>query len=151
MNWGFVLQQDSAHPRVARVTHNELRVRNIDSLPTPAISPDLSPAEHVWDKLWSKPQQWPLSPQTVQDLLQAVVQEWQNIPRESPRHIIWSKRCRCQAMISACGRTRYLSKLVSRTKLPTSVSVPLTPPLPLISLISVLLLDFFIPVLTSVS
>lgn len=88
MDWGFVLQQDSAHPHVARVVHNELQVRNIDSLPTPATFPDLSPTEYVWDKLKGQPQQQPLSPQTVQDLLQAVVQEWQNIPQESQRHII---------------------------------------------------------------
>ena len=50
--------------------------------------------------------------------------------------------------------TGYLSKFVSRTKLSAFVSVPLTPSLPLISLISfisILLLDHFVPVLTPVS
>ena len=50
--------------------------------------------------------------------------------------------------------TGYLSKLVSRTKLPASVSVPLTALLPLISLISfisILLFDQVAPVLTPVS
>ena len=48
----------------------------------------------------------------------------------------------------------YLSKLVSRTKLPGSVLVLFTILLPLISLISfisILLLDIFVPMLTPVS
>ncbi|GFT06527.1 transposable element Tcb2 transposase [Trichonephila clavipes] len=44
-----IFQQDIAWPHTARVSQNCLRT--ITSLPWPALSPDLSPIEHIWDHL----------------------------------------------------------------------------------------------------
>jgi hypothetical protein len=40
-------QQDNARPHVARVVRDYLTQQNVDLLPWPAVSPDLSPIEHV--------------------------------------------------------------------------------------------------------
>ncbi|GFT46333.1 transposable element Tc1 transposase [Trichonephila clavipes] len=46
---GAIFQHDNARPRTARVAQDFLR--HFQTLPWPARSPDLSPAEHVWDQL----------------------------------------------------------------------------------------------------
>jgi hypothetical protein len=40
-------QQDNARPHVARVVRDYMTQQNVDLLPWPAVSPDLSPIEHV--------------------------------------------------------------------------------------------------------
>jgi hypothetical protein len=44
-------QQDNARPHVARVVRDYLTQQNVDLLPWLAVSPDLSPIEHVWDEM----------------------------------------------------------------------------------------------------
>jgi hypothetical protein len=44
-------QQDNARPHVARVVRDYLTQQNVDLLPCPAVSPDCSPIEHVWDEM----------------------------------------------------------------------------------------------------
>ncbi|GFU35720.1 transposable element Tc1 transposase [Trichonephila clavipes] len=46
---GAIFQQDNAHPHTERVAQDFLR--HFQTLPWPARSPNLSPVEHVWDKL----------------------------------------------------------------------------------------------------
>ena len=48
---GGTFQQDNARPHVARDNTDNLRRNNIGMLPWPALSPDLSPKEHLWDQL----------------------------------------------------------------------------------------------------
>ena len=44
-------QQDNARPHVVRVVRAYLTQQNVDLLPWPAVSPDLSPIEHVWGEM----------------------------------------------------------------------------------------------------
>jgi transposase len=44
-------QQDNAGPHVARVLRHYLTQQNVDVLPWPAVSPDLSPVELAWDEM----------------------------------------------------------------------------------------------------
>ncbi|GFV91709.1 transposable element Tcb1 transposase [Trichonephila clavipes] len=46
---GAIFQQDNARPHTARVFQDFLR--HFQTLPWSARSPDLSPVEHVWDRL----------------------------------------------------------------------------------------------------
>ena len=44
-------QQDNARPHSARLTTDFLGQNNLQVLPWPAFSPDLSPLKHLWDQL----------------------------------------------------------------------------------------------------
>ncbi|GFU89764.1 DDE_3 domain-containing protein [Trichonephila clavipes] len=46
---GADFQQDNAHPHTAELLKTSLR--HFQTLPWPALSPDLSPVKHVWDQL----------------------------------------------------------------------------------------------------
>ncbi|GFV98852.1 uncharacterized protein TNCV_2913691 [Trichonephila clavipes] len=46
---GAIFQQDNARPHTARVAQDFQR--HLQTLPWTARSPDLSPAEHVWNQL----------------------------------------------------------------------------------------------------
>ena len=47
---GGTFQQDNARPHVALDNMDYSRYNNIDVLPWPALSPDASPIEHLWDQ-----------------------------------------------------------------------------------------------------
>ncbi|GFU69121.1 transposable element Tc1 transposase [Trichonephila clavipes] len=46
---GAVFQQDNARPHVAKTLKSYLDSQQVQLLPWPAFSPDMSPIEHVWD------------------------------------------------------------------------------------------------------
>ena len=77
---GGIWQQDGTRPHMARVTMNVLAQNGINVLDWPALSPDMSPIEHVMDEL--KCRVYPRPPQTLRELHQTVIQEWNNIPQQ---------------------------------------------------------------------
>ena len=103
----IVLQPDNTHHYAARgiMLHDRMNTwsKTSDTLPRPAISPDLSPTECVWDELKHWLQQWLHPPKTVQSLCHAVIQDRETIPQQSLRCLMWSIRRRCEAMINAHG------------------------------------------------
>lgn len=101
-------QQDNARAHTARVSATYLQQQNINVLPWPALSPDMSPIEHVWDTLKRRVKRRRVQPQTLQQLEQALLQEWRNIPQRDIQTMINSMRKRCGACIAANGgHTRY--------------------------------------------
>jgi hypothetical protein len=69
---GFILQQDNARPHTARITMDFFNRHNVDVLPWPAHSPDLSPIEHLWDHLGRQLRRRPHQPANLQELEQAL-------------------------------------------------------------------------------
>ena len=82
----FVLMHDNAH--VACIANAVLRELDIQEMEWPAVSPDLNPIEDVWDRLNRSIRGRPVPPQTLQDLEQALIEEWNLIPQRDLRRPI---------------------------------------------------------------
>ena len=105
---GFVFQDDNARAHRARVVTNYLQRRNIQTLPWPAMSPDLSPIEHVWDILGKRVRRRIPQPRTLGELGAALQDEWGRIPQVTIRRLIGSMHCHCIACYdNRGGPTRY--------------------------------------------
>ncbi|GFT28100.1 DDE_3 domain-containing protein [Trichonephila clavipes] len=94
---GAIFQQDNARPHTARVAQDFLR--HFQTLSRPARTPDLSPVEHVWNKL---KRQMPSCP-SVHDLELAVQDLWAHLSEEDIRCLINSMPDRVVAYITAGG------------------------------------------------
>ena len=80
----------------------------IEILEWPANSPDLNVIEHLWDELIRRVQKRPRQPQTLRELREALLEEWNHIPQDVIRKLVESMRDRCEAVIAANGGvTRY--------------------------------------------
>ena len=103
-----LFQQDNARPHSARVTMDFLRQNNVQVLPWPAFSPDLSPIEHLWDQLGRRVFDGRHHIHTRQQLFQALTREWEAILQYRIQRLIRSMRRRCQATLDVNGgHTRY--------------------------------------------
>jgi transposase len=101
-------QQDNARPHVARVVRDYLTQQNVDLLPWPAVSPDLSPIEHVWDEMEQRLRHLPNQPVTLVKMGLALIRIWNNITQAFFNNLVRSMRRRCQTCINANGgHTRY--------------------------------------------
>ena len=69
----------------------------------PAMNPNLNPIEHMRDILNRSVRGRPVPPQNLQDLEQALNEEWNLIPQRDLRRLIRSMLHRCQAVINARG------------------------------------------------
>ncbi|CAF4937392.1 unnamed protein product [Pieris macdunnoughi] len=104
----FLLMQDNARPHTTAITSDYLRQQEIRVMEWPSMSPDLNPIEHIWDLLDRRIRKRPIAPQALQQLTEALIEEWERIPQEDIRRIIRSMPRRCQAVIRAHGgHTRY--------------------------------------------
>ena len=101
----FILMDDNALAHRARITDQYLERATMES---PARSPDLNPTENAWDMLQTAVSLRPVQPASVQELRQALLEEWDQIPQYKIRRLISSMRRRCQVVIEAWGHhTRY--------------------------------------------
>ncbi|CDR18852.1 unnamed protein product [Oncorhynchus mykiss] len=104
----FLQMQDYARPHVAGVCQQFLQEEGIDAMDWPARSPDLNPIEHIWDIMSRSIHQRHVAPQTVQELADALVQVWEEIPQETIRNLIRSMPRHCREVIQARGgHTHY--------------------------------------------
>jgi transposase len=79
-------QQDNARPHVARVVRDYLTQQNVDVLPWPAISSDLSSIEHVWGEMERRLRHLLNQPVTLADMGSALIRIWNNIPEAFLTH-----------------------------------------------------------------
>ena len=76
-NFDHVFQHDNGRCHVARICQyfqNQIHIRVV---PWPA----LSPIEHVWDELGRRVRHRQHPPETLQELSDALVHKWNNIPQ----------------------------------------------------------------------
>jgi transposase len=107
-NFNHVFQHNNERCHVARVCQDFLGQNHIRVLAWPALSPDLSTIEHVWDELGRRVHHRQNPPETLQELCDALVPKWNNIPEAFIQRLIGSMRRRCKAVVAARGdQTRY--------------------------------------------
>ena len=104
----FIYQHDNAPAHRARLTANFLAANTVQVLDWPPYSPDMSPIEHVWDELTRRIHARPQVPRNVNQLRNALIHEWNNMPQQFVANLVLSMRRRCTACIAANGSyTRY--------------------------------------------
>ena len=93
---------------MARACQDFLNQNHIRVLPWPALSPDLSPIEYLWDELGRRVRHCPNQPETLRELRDSLVHEGNNIPEAFIQRLIGYMRQRCEAVVAARGgHTRY--------------------------------------------
>ena len=99
-----MFQHDNATSHTARDTVTFLRTKNIDFIDDwPANSPDLNPIEHVWDSLDRRSRRRSNLPVNVNELRQALSQEWNTITQAGINTLDKSMRRRCTAVVNSRG------------------------------------------------
>ncbi|UYV82311.1 hypothetical protein LAZ67_21001679 [Cordylochernes scorpioides] len=93
-------QQDNARQHTARISQQALQ--DVQMLPWPPYSPDLSPIEHVWDIIGRRLHALP-QPPSEDELWQMVEREWRAIPQDAIRTLIDSLPRRVAACIAVRG------------------------------------------------
>ena len=103
-----VFQDDNARPHRARIVNAYLTSESIDTLPWPAMSPNMNPIEHVWDFIGRKLNQRQPKCATIPELRVALVQEWQRFPQYRLRRLVQGMRRRVLNLYRKRGiYTRY--------------------------------------------
>ncbi|UYV72116.1 hypothetical protein LAZ67_9001869 [Cordylochernes scorpioides] len=105
-------QQDNARPHTARISQQVLQ--DVQMLPWPPYSPDLSPIEHVWDIIGRRLHALS-QPRSEDELWQMVEREWRAIPQDAIRTLIDSLPRRVAACIAVRGEAFGYAAL-SRTR-----------------------------------
>ncbi|KAI4895597.1 hypothetical protein NFI96_008461, partial [Prochilodus magdalenae] len=82
---GFLLVHNNARPHVVRVCRQVLK--GIDTIDRHTGSPDLNPTEHLWDIMFRSIRRHQVAIQTVQELSDALVQIWEEIPQDNIRRL----------------------------------------------------------------
>ena len=98
-----ILQDDNATPHRARLVGNFLQQQGMRRMDWPACIPDLNPIENVWDHLDRRLRDNHPPPNTLQELLGYLQQEWQNIDQQMIRRHINSMRRRCNECLARRG------------------------------------------------
>lgn len=95
-----IFQQDNARPHMANITRRFLEEAELQILPWPARSPDLSPIEHVWDMIGRRLRNLPRPPDNLDDLRHQVQVAWDEIPQQDIDHLLESMPRRVNACIT---------------------------------------------------
>jgi transposase len=103
-----LFQQDNARPHIANVSRDFLDDSQVDLLPWPPRSPDLSPIEHVWDLMGRRLTNLHNPPLTLAALRHEIQVGWDSVPQDEINHLIRSMPRRVRECIgSRGGPTHY--------------------------------------------
>ncbi|GFT89696.1 transposable element Tcb1 transposase [Trichonephila clavipes] len=104
-----IFQQDNARPHVSRIVHRFFVSHQIEFLPWPARSPDLSPIENMWSIVAQRLTQIIHPPAATPDQLwQRVEAAWSAVPQEHIQSLYESMPRRVAAVTSNnCGYSGY--------------------------------------------
>ena len=89
-----IFQDDNTRPHRARFVDDFLRVNNVNRMDWPAMSPDLSFIEHVWNVLGRAVHARLQGNSTLQGLRQFLRKEWAQIPQQTISNLLYSSKDR---------------------------------------------------------
>ncbi|GFX73527.1 transposable element Tcb1 transposase [Trichonephila clavipes] len=98
-----IFQQDNAGPHVARIVQRFFVNHQIELLPWPALSPDLSQIENMWSMVAQRLTQITPSAVTPDQFWQRVEAGWSAVPQEHTQSLFESMPRRVTAVISNNG------------------------------------------------
>jgi transposase len=84
-----MFMDNNARPHRARIVQH-LKQGAVQTIPWPAMSPDMNHIEHVWDFIGRKNYQRNPKCQNIDELRAAILQEWQQFPQERLRRLVRS-------------------------------------------------------------
>ena len=108
--YNVILQQDNGGPHTARVVSDYLRQQNVNVLPWPVMSPELSPHSTYLGRNGTTVASSALTPATVDAFCHSLIRIWRNIPQALLNTV--------NVEIFACGIIFTFFALLSARKLP---------------------------------
>ena len=103
-----MFMDDNARPNRTRIVQHFLQQEAVQTIPWPAMSPDMNPIEYVWDFIGRKINQRNPKCQNIDELRTAVLQEWQQFPQERRSRLVRSMTRRVTELYNKRGGyTRY--------------------------------------------
>lgn len=104
----FLLMHDNARPHTAAIVRDYLADIGVRAMDWPARSPDLNPIEHMWDELKKRIRARVPTVSSIQELKDALIEEWNNISQDFVVQLVASLTNRMNEVIRARGgNTRY--------------------------------------------
>jgi hypothetical protein len=105
---GARVMEDRAPIHTSMVVKRFRDANSLETIPHPAQSPDVNPIEHVWKLLKTRVNNCLHRPRNVDDLREALLEEWEKIDQESINQLIESMPDHVEAVLQARGgSTRY--------------------------------------------
>ncbi|GFW60070.1 transposable element Tcb2 transposase [Trichonephila clavipes] len=105
---GAVFQQDNARPHVAKTVKSYLDSQQVQLLPWPAYSPDMSPIEHVWDIVRGRLARDLRPVVSTDELWLRIKTIWNTLQQADIQNLFNSMPRRVAALIAArSGHTKY--------------------------------------------
>ena len=85
-----MFMDDNARPHRARIVQHFLQQEAVQTIPWPAMPPDMNHIEHVWNFIDRKINQRNPKCQNIDELRIAILQEWQQFPQERLKRLVRS-------------------------------------------------------------
>lgn len=105
---GWIFQQDNAAIHTSKFTKDWFETNNLDVMEWPARSPDLNPIENLWGilarRVYANAKQF----DTVVELTECILSEWDKIDRVTCYNLVKSMTKRCATVLERQGmKTDY--------------------------------------------